>query len=219
MRTPGAEVARGRWCRSAVGRSLMEPLAVGGVAVFARCTASEVAGAATGLERPIFKRLCRSRQVHRRPGASPDGTPKLSDVHGQPYVSTTVVSTALARSDAASSSNLDNSTVTCHQTTGVWLPTDTGSQPTEQDWPAHPASLPVPLSRTVAPVCQPPAHRISNLAKSLIGHVCAFTGGRRLRDADASIDQNTDVEFPYDKGTLCPEVERSLNLAVDLFCR
>jgi len=37
-------------------------------------------------------------------------------------------------------------------------PTNTGSQPTEQDRPAHPASLPAPLSRTVAPYAsQPPA--------------------------------------------------------------
>src|SRR5215471_727439 len=35
-------------------------------------------------------------------------------------------------------------------------PTNTGSQPTEQDRPAHPASLPAPLSRTVAPYASHP---------------------------------------------------------------
>jgi hypothetical protein len=50
MRTLGAEVARGRWRRSVVGRSPMEPLAVGGVAVLARCTAAGPAGEAMGLE-------------------------------------------------------------------------------------------------------------------------------------------------------------------------
>jgi hypothetical protein len=33
--------------------------------------------------------------------------------------------------------------------------TNTGSQPIEQERPAHPASLPVPLSRTVAPYADP----------------------------------------------------------------
>jgi hypothetical protein len=49
MRTPGAEVVRGRWRRSVVGRSRMEPLAAGGVAVLARCTASGSAGEAMGV--------------------------------------------------------------------------------------------------------------------------------------------------------------------------
>jgi Transposase, Mutator family len=37
--------------------------------------------------------------------------------------------------------------------------TNTGSQPTEQDRPAHPASLPAPLSRTVAPYADRTHHR------------------------------------------------------------
>jgi hypothetical protein len=53
MRTPGAEVVRGRWRRSVVGRSSMEPLEVGGVAVLVRCMASGPAGETTRLERPI----------------------------------------------------------------------------------------------------------------------------------------------------------------------
>ncbi len=40
MRTPGAEVVRGRWRRSAIGGSLVESLAVVEVAVFECCTAS-----------------------------------------------------------------------------------------------------------------------------------------------------------------------------------
>ena len=49
MRTPGAEVVRGRWRWSVIGRSLMEPFAVGGVAVLAHCTASGPAGGAIAL--------------------------------------------------------------------------------------------------------------------------------------------------------------------------
>src|SRR5215469_11197248 len=45
MRTLGAEVAEGRWGRPVVGRGPREPLAVGRVAVLARCTASDPAGA------------------------------------------------------------------------------------------------------------------------------------------------------------------------------
>lgn len=40
MRTLGAEVVRGRWRWSVIGRSPTEPLAVGGVAVLPRCIAS-----------------------------------------------------------------------------------------------------------------------------------------------------------------------------------
>jgi hypothetical protein len=60
MRTRGAEVVRGRWCRSMIARSPTEPLEVGGVAVLACCTVSGSAGEAMGLELPIF-----------RPGVSP----------------------------------------------------------------------------------------------------------------------------------------------------
>src|SRR5262249_28439353 len=56
MRTLGGKVARGRWRWSAVGRSPTESLAVGGVAVLSRCTASGPGGEACGLERPIFRR-------------------------------------------------------------------------------------------------------------------------------------------------------------------
>jgi hypothetical protein len=55
MRTPGGEVARGRWGRSAVDRSLWESLAVDGVAVLVRCTASGPAGEAVSLELPLFR--------------------------------------------------------------------------------------------------------------------------------------------------------------------
>jgi hypothetical protein len=51
MRTLGCEVVRGRWRWSVIGRSPMKPLAVAGVAVLARCTASGPAGEVTGLER------------------------------------------------------------------------------------------------------------------------------------------------------------------------
>ena len=64
MRTLGAELVRGRWSRSAIGRSPMKPLGVGGVAVLPRCTACGPAGKARGPELPIFRRLCRSTRVH-----------------------------------------------------------------------------------------------------------------------------------------------------------
>lgn len=47
MRTPGSEVVRGRWGRSAAYGSLSEPLAVDDVAVFECCT--PVPGRAGGL--------------------------------------------------------------------------------------------------------------------------------------------------------------------------
>jgi hypothetical protein len=52
-----------------------------------------------------------------------------------------------------------------------------------------------------------------------IGGLRAFAGGRRLRDGDASIDQNVEVKFPLDEGTPCPEFERSINLAFDVAFR
>src|SRR5690348_8319803 len=55
MRAPGDKLARGRWRRSAVGGQSDGAVAVGGVAVLSRCTASGPAGEASGLERPIFR--------------------------------------------------------------------------------------------------------------------------------------------------------------------
>jgi hypothetical protein len=58
MRTLGGEVARGRWGRSAVDRSLSEPLAVDDVAVFECCTALDLS-TELGAELPRFSGLPR----------------------------------------------------------------------------------------------------------------------------------------------------------------
>jgi hypothetical protein len=54
------------------------------------------------------------------------------------------------------------------------------------------------------------------VTKDLTGYVCAFTGGGRSSDGDTSIDQDAEIEFPYDKGAALPEFERSINLVLNL---
>ena len=55
MRTPGAAVVGGRWGRSAIDRSLSEPLAAYGVAVFDCCTAVRQADEAARPGLPITR--------------------------------------------------------------------------------------------------------------------------------------------------------------------
>ena len=55
-------------------------------------------------------------------------------------------------------------------------PTNTGSQPTQQDRPAHPASLPAPLSRTVAPKPTTPRSTSDDEIKGTGGATAFHTG-------------------------------------------
>src|SRR5690349_13294486 len=67
MRTPGGEVVRGRWGKSAVHGSPSEPLAVDDVAVLRCCTAPGPAGEVAQPELPLF-----------RPDLSPVGVNRAS---------------------------------------------------------------------------------------------------------------------------------------------
>src|SRR5690348_9359081 len=67
MRTPGGEVVRGRWGKSAVHGSPSEPLAVDDVAVLRCCTAPGPAGEVAQPELPLL-----------RPDLSPVGVNRAS---------------------------------------------------------------------------------------------------------------------------------------------
>jgi len=81
--------------------------------------------------------------------------------------------------------------------------TNTGSQPIEQDRPAHPASLPAPLSRTVAPYAnQSPTSQASGRRNRRRRHL--HTGHERHRSLNARYRRAIKArgQFPTEQAAL-----------------